>query len=99
MNIAHIEAPCDVVWKVCAHKGETSSACFNRDGDIVYTGGSDGVVKGWRSKDGKELGTMGSPGKAVTDLSVSLDNEYVLASLIDQNKLVLYRTKTNTKMM
>lgn len=81
--MAHIEAPCEVEWKTCAHKGEATSSCFNRDGDIVYTGGTDGIVKGWRSKDGKDVATMGSSGKAVTDISVSLDNEYVLASLID----------------
>ena len=32
-------------------------------------------------------------------MSASLDNEYVLASSLDQNKMVLYRTKTNNKLM
>lgn len=37
--------------------------------------------------------------KAITALCPSLDNEYVLASSLDQHKMVLYRTKTNTKLM
>lgn len=41
---------------------------------------------------------MGGLQKAVTSISASLDNEYVLASSFDQNKIVLYRTKTNNKL-
>lgn len=37
--------------------------------------------------------------KSITSVSASLDNEYVLASSLDQNKMVLYRTKTNNKLM
>ncbi len=37
--------------------------------------------------------------KSVTSVAASLDNEYVLASSLDQNKMVLYRTKTNNKLM
>jgi hypothetical protein len=44
----HIEIPSSVEWKICAHKIETNCATYNRDG----------VVKGWRSKDGKELCTL-----------------------------------------
>jgi hypothetical protein len=32
---------------------------------------------------------------AVTDVSASLNDEYVVASSTDQNKITLFRTKTN----
>jgi WD40 repeat protein len=54
-----MNAPSEVAWKVCAHKSETTCLTFNRDGDIVYTGGADGIVKGWRVSDGKEVCQMG----------------------------------------
>lgn len=94
-----IEAPSNVAWKTCAHNLETTCVAFNRDGDIVYSGGADGIVKGWSVSDGKQICQMVGLQKAVTSLSPSLDNEYVLASSLDQNKMVLYRTKTNTKLM
>lgn len=98
-NNVKINAPSEVAWKTCAHKSETTCLAFNRDGDIIYTGGADGIVKGWRVSDGKEISQMGGLQKAVTSISASLDNEYVLASSFDQHKIVLYRTKTNSKLM
>lgn len=58
INEKHIEVPSSVEWKTCAHKIETTCAAFNRDGDIIYTGGADGLVRGWRTSDGKALSTM-----------------------------------------
>ena len=78
-----INAPSEVSWKVCAHKSETTCLTFNRDGDIIYTGGADGIVRGWRVSDGKEVSEMAGLQKAVTSISASLDNEYVLASSFD----------------
>ncbi len=54
-NNVKMNAPSEVAWKTCAHKSETTCLAFNRDGDIVYTGGADGIVKGWRVSDGKEI--------------------------------------------
>lgn len=42
-----IEVPSEVKWRTCAHKSEITNLTFNRDGNIIYTGGADGVVKGW----------------------------------------------------
>ena len=98
INEKHIEVPSSVEWKTCAHKIETTCAAFNRDGDIIYTGGVDGVVKGWRTSDGKALSTM-TLQAGVTDVSASIDNEYVLASSLHLNNVVLFRTKTNNKFM
>ena len=53
-NKIRIEAPSSVSWKTCAHKSETTCLTFNREGDIIYTGGADGIIKGWRTSDGKE---------------------------------------------
>lgn len=86
--------PGEVDWKVCAHKSETTCLTFNREGDVLYTGGGDGTIKAWRTQDGRELGVMTGFKKSVTDVAASLDNEYIVASSIDQNKVTLFRTKT-----
>ena len=78
-----IEVPQQVNWRTAAHKSETTCLCFNRDGDLIYTGGADGVVKGWRVSDGKEMCRMEGLQKAITGISASLDNEYVLASTLE----------------
>ena len=82
-NNVRIDAPSSVSWKTCAHKIETTCLTFNREGDIIYTGGADGMVKGWRTSDGKEICEMVGLQKAITSVSASLDNEYVLASSLD----------------
>lgn len=97
-NEKHIAVPSQVKWKTCAHKSETTCATYSRDGDIIYSGGADGVVKGWRTSDGKELSTMTMQG-AVTDVCASFCNEYLLASNLHLNNVILFRTKTNNKFL
>ena len=72
---------------------------FNRDGNLVYTGGGDGVIKGWDTVTGAEKSRMSGCSKAVTAIACSLDNEYVLASTLDMNKIYSFRTQTNSKLM
>lgn len=95
----NIHLPSSVGWKTCAHKMETTCLTFNRDGNILYTGGVDGIVKGWNTSTGQEVCKMEGLQKTVTGVSASLDNEYVLASSLDQHKMVLYRCKSNNKLM
>lgn len=94
-----IDIPSSISWKTCAHKLETTCCAFNRDGNVLYSGGADGIVKGWRISDGKETGQMTGLQKAVTSVATSLDNEHVLAASLDSNKIVMYRTATNSKLL
>lgn len=57
--------------------------CFDRDGEVIYTGGVDGVVKSWNAADGKEMDTMKGLTKNVTSICASLEKDYVLASSTD----------------
>lgn len=66
---------------------------FNPSGDSVVTGGGDNLVKIWNVNSGKEIQTLRGFQKPITDVSISLDNEYLIASSLD-NKAVLYRLKT-----
>lgn len=90
----NVSLPSEISWKVAGHTGETSCLTFDRDGDRIFTGGADGLVKVWSTKDGKELAVMSGFKKGITDVSCSLDNEYVLAASLDSNKVTMFRTKT-----
>lgn len=68
--------------------------CFDRDGELIYTGGVDGIVKSWTTTDGKEQDTMKGLTKTVTDVCASLENDYVLASSTDQNRMMLFRLQS-----
>ena len=46
--------PGEPVWKVNAHKRETTCVAFNTYGDTLATGGGDNLVKIWDAKNGKE---------------------------------------------
>lgn len=92
--------PCSVAWKKCAHSAETTCLAFNRDGNILYTGGADGIVKGWEMQNGIEKCTMALPQKGVvTSVASSLDNEFVMAATLTQNKIELFRTASNNRIM
>lgn len=47
--------PNRVSWRACAHQVETTCITFNKDGNILYTGGGDGLVKAWETSTGKPL--------------------------------------------
>lgn len=54
----NIELPDKVAWKKCAHQPETTCLTYNREGNILYTGGGDGIVKSWNVANGKCMGEM-----------------------------------------
>jgi WD40 repeat protein len=72
---------------------------FNTDGDICYTGGSDGLICGWNVASGKKVSEMTGFKKSVTDISCGLDGEYVVASSVDGHRMHLYRVKTNLNLI
>ncbi|KAL8774046.1 MAG: hypothetical protein Q9209_001154 [Squamulea sp. 1 TL-2023] len=39
------------------------SMCFSNDGNYIFTGGEDGLIKAWRSSDGPPIGTFTTPPK------------------------------------
>ena len=40
-------------WSANAHSNEVTSLTFNREGNIMYTGGGDGFVKAWDTETGR----------------------------------------------
>lgn len=58
---------------------------FNKDGDLIYTGGGDGFVKVWKTTDIQKEQSFMTPAfkGAVTDVCASLNDEFVVASSTD----------------
>lgn len=84
---ASMNAPSQVQKKIIAHKGETTAMKFNIDGDILYTGGGDGLVKGWRVKDGKQIAEMQGFKKAITGIATDINNKFLCASSLDGHRI------------
>jgi WD40 repeat protein len=85
--LSSVTAPSGVEKKIIAHKGETTALAFNIDGDILYTGGGDGLVKGWRIKDGKQVAEMQGFKKPITGLSCDINNKFLCASSLDGHRI------------
>lgn len=79
--------------KIAAHKRECTCLCFNPLGDVVATGGGDNLVKLWNSSTGKEISELRGFSRALTDISISLDNEFLVGSSMD-HKTILFKLKT-----
>ena len=79
--------PSHVQWRTCAHQTETTCLAFNRDGSVLYTGGGDGLVKSWETATGRHLQTMSGMNQTVLDVDASLDNEHVVTTSIDSNRI------------
>ncbi len=52
------------------------------------------MVKIWSSANGKEIQTLRGLNRAITDVSISMDNEY-LAAASTEHKAILWRMKTH----
>ena len=94
-----LEMPLGVQWRRQVHQSEATAMCFDRDGELIYTGGVDGIVKSWTATDGKEQDTMKGLTKTVTDVCASLENDYVLASSTDQNRMMLFRLQSKQRLV
>ena len=88
-----IKVPSKVEFKVAAHKQEATCLAFNTLGDAFATGGADCLIKVWSSANGKEVQSLRGFNKAITDVSMSLDNEY-LAGASTEHKAMIWRLKT-----
>ncbi len=92
-KIIILKVPSKVEIRVPAHKQEATCLCFNSIGDAVVTGGADNLIKVWSSNTGKEVQALRGFNKAITDVSISMDNEY-LAAASTEHKAMLWRLKT-----
>lgn len=85
--------PSKTEFKIAAHKREATCVCFNPLGDVVVTGGGDSLIKIWNSHNGKEVQTLRDFAKPITDVAVSVDNEYLAGSSTD-NRAIIWKLKT-----
>ena len=88
-----IKVPSKVEFKIPAHKQEATCLCFNTVGDAVVTGGADSLIKIWSSNNGKEVTTLRGFTRAITDVSMSLDND-LLAGASTEHKAIIWKLKT-----
>ena len=88
-----IKLPTKVEVRVTAHKQEATCLCFNSIGDAVVTGGADNLIKIWSANTGKEVQTLRGFNKSITDVSISMDNEF-LAGASTEHKAILWKLKT-----
>ena len=59
----------------------------------MVTGGADSLIKIWSSANGKEVQSLRGFTKSITDVAMSLDNEY-LAGASTEHKAMIWRLKT-----
>lgn len=88
-----IKVPGKVEHKISAHKPEVTCLAFNGVGDAIATGGADSLVRVWQAENGKEVQSLKGLARSVTDVSFSMDNEY-LAAASTEHKVLLWRLKT-----
>ena len=88
-----VKVPSKVEIKVPAHKQEATCLCFNTLGDAIVTGGADSLIKVWSATNGKEVQTLRGFNKAITDVSISMDNE-LLAGASTEHKAMVWKLKT-----
>lgn len=88
-----IKVPSKVEYRIAAHKQEATCLTFNAMGDIMATGGADCLVKLWSVSSGKEMQQLRGFNRAVTDVSISMDNE-LIAAASTEHKALIWSMKT-----
>lgn len=84
--------PYDVKQKVTAHNNSCTALCFNPNGDIIATGGSDKCVNLYNTQSMVCKATLKMK-DSVCALAFSLDNHYLMTCSTD-HKSVMYNLKT-----
>lgn len=78
-----ISLPSTTERKIAAHKRECTCLAFNPLGDVIATGGGDNLIKLWSMQNGKEIQELRGFSKSITDVAISLDNEYLVGSSLE----------------
>eukprot|EP00918_Siedleckia_nematoides_P100934 GHVU01220573.1.p1 GENE.GHVU01220573.1~~GHVU01220573.1.p1 ORF type:complete len:402 (+),score=103.22 GHVU01220573.1:517-1722(+) len=67
-------------WVFRGHERPLTCVKFNREGDILFTSGKDGVLDAWFTESGKRLGKYDTGNTVVWWLDCTLDSKYLAAA-------------------
>jgi len=70
---------------------------FNRDGDLLFTAGKDGLMNVWHSDTGERLGTYPPEKGVIYECDVSHDTSKFIAAFADQ-KVMIYATEVGREL-
>lgn len=82
-------------WKVPAELGEQKAIAYDRNGSVLATGGSDGVVRLWNAQSGAQVAAMFGHTDAVNSVAVSSDGRFVASGSKDKTAM-LWDVKTGS---
>ncbi|KAL2057129.1 hypothetical protein ABVK25_002868 [Lepraria finkii] len=90
----------ETTWRTRRHKGSCRSLCFSHDGEIMFSAGTDGLVKAAKTETGKVESKIGVPlhnsENDPTSVIHALSPQTLLLAT-DSSALHLYDLRTNPK--
>ena len=82
-NLIHRVQPA-LVQVIAAHEGGANAVVWSADGQALFSGGADKLVRQWDAVSGKPLRTLSGLSAASSSLAVAADGKSVLACCGDQ---------------
>jgi WD40 repeat protein len=76
--------------------GIESIALFSKGSQLI-SGHEDGTVRLWDANTGKQINQFAGPGKCITSVALSADDQYVAVGRLHQPELEIWRVNTGEK--
>ena len=85
LNENYFNVPSKTRHKLFAHSKEAICLAYTTQGTAVATGGGDGTIKVWDVEQGKEIANFTKQKKAISALSFSPDDQFLVTCSVDRN--------------